>query len=106
MNERIVLSHDLFEGDFGELDTITLENKMVKTNKDHEKPCHICEGKILKGERSRMQKDIFEGQIETYRVCEKCCEAISYDYENYDPETYCDDKVDERYKIGHGRRHT
>lgn len=98
-NESIVLSHNLFDGDFGSQDDITLENKIVTTRKKHKNACHICWSDIEMGERSRVEKDIFEGKLESYRVCQKCCEAISYDYENN-----CEDKLDKRYKIGYEKR--
>lgn len=99
MNENVILNYNLFDGDFGNQDDKVLKNKIVTTRKKHEKACHICMGDILKFELSRVETDIFEGKIETYRVCHKCCEAISYDYENN-----CEDKLDKRYKIGHDIR--
>ena len=99
VNEKIVLHYHLFEGDFGEQGDITLENKIVITRKKHLQACHICMGDIEKGERSRVEKDIFEGELASYRVCQKCCEAISYDYEND-----CEVEIDKRYKIGYDKR--
>ena len=99
MKEDIVLDYNLFDGDFGSPSDVLIENKMVTTNKKHENACHICESDIEIGERSRIEKNIFDGEFATYRVCQKCCEAISYDYEND-----CELKIDERYKIGYDIR--
>ena len=99
MNEKIVLSHNLFEGDFGSINDRTIENKMVVTRKHHKTACHVCNGDIMAGERCRVEKDIFEGHLESYRVCQECCEAISYDYENN-----CELKIDGRYKMGYDKR--
>jgi len=99
MNEKIVLNYNLFEGDYGSPDDRVIENKMVTTNKNHKNACHICECDIEIDERSRVEKNVFDGEFMTYRVCQKCCEAISYDYENN-----CELKIDERYKIGYDKR--
>ena len=100
MYEKYILNYDLFAGDFGSPNDRIIENKMVTTNKKHLNACHICEGDIVIGERSRVHKDISDGEFGTYRVCQKCCEAISYDYVND-----CELKIDERYKIGYDKRH-
>ena len=100
MNEKIVLDYYLFEGDYGSQGDRCIENKMVTTNKKHEKACHICEGDIEIGEQSRVEKNVFDGEFMSYRVCQKCCEAISFDYEND-----CELKINKRYQIGYRIRH-
>ena len=66
------LDIDWFEGDFGDGET-RLSNKIVKGNKEHE--CHSCEKAIVKGELHRAMTERVDGELESYRWCQKCCIA-------------------------------
>lgn len=66
------LNFDWFQGDFGEGET-TLSNKIVKGRKEH--LCHHCDQAIKKGDLHRSMTQKVDGELETYRWCQKCCVA-------------------------------
>ena len=70
LNEALYI--DWFEGDFGDGET-RLSNKIVKGRKEHE--CHGCEKPIVKGELHRSMTEKVDGELESYRWCQKCCIA-------------------------------
>lgn len=75
MNEADVLAVDPFEGDFGEPGDMTLKNIMVTARKAGE--CHLCGRLTVPGTRVRVMTEKFEGRLEYYRWCNKCCEAMA-----------------------------
>ena len=80
MDERDVLAVDPFEGDFGEPGDAVLSDKMVTARK--ETPCHICTQPTIKGSRIRVKTDRIDGEIATYRFCQKCCEAMALSWKD------------------------
>lgn len=64
-----------FEGDFGNPSDRTIRDRIVKTRK--EGPCHHCSETILKGTFARSRTELFDGQIESYRWCQKCTELMA-----------------------------
>lgn len=64
-----------FEGDFGEPGDRTLKNTIGKVRKDHK--CSLCLGVIKKGDAIRIQTEVFDGEITTYRWCPECCLAMA-----------------------------
>jgi len=79
-DEKKCLSADPFAGDFGEPDDRTLRDKIVVARKAG--PCHDCAQTIKPGERVRSRSDIFDGQMMSFRWCEKCCEAMALSWED------------------------
>jgi hypothetical protein len=74
-NERDCLNADPFAGDFGSPGDRTLRKQMVTSRKTHE--CSLCLGEIQKGERTRVQIELFDGELQDYRWCFKCCRAFA-----------------------------
>jgi hypothetical protein len=78
-NEQECLQADPFAGDFGAPGDRTLRKQMVTARKAHE-GCNTCDGVILPGERSRVQIEFFDGQLQQYRWCETCCRAMAMSF--------------------------
>lgn len=95
--DRLILSFDPFEGDFGSQDDHVFSNKMVISRKIYK--CFHCYGDITKGERHRYQTSKFDGELMTHRWCHECCEIMaqcaSGDYDCEDDTTPYD-KYEER----------
>jgi hypothetical protein len=93
-----VLKYDPFAGDFGDGER-TLSDKIVKGRKEH--TCDMCFGIIVVGEIHRARVEVeYDTEINTYRYCNACCEAMSIDIE-HDCMT---DEVLKRYKLADSRR--
>lgn len=46
-------------------------------------PCALCSQQIIPGTRIRALTDWMEGEIETRRFCNACCEAMARDDEDH-----------------------
>ena len=86
--DRLILSFDPFEGDFGEQDDHVFSNKMVIGRKIYK--CSHCCGHITKGERHRYQSSKFGGELMTHRWCSECCEIMAECVSG----DYCEDDID------------
>lgn len=75
-DENSCLDANPFEGDFGMPTDRTLRRQIVTARKDHAE-CSCCLGKIRKGERCRVQIELFNGEMQDYRWCQYCCRAMA-----------------------------
>ncbi|MDA6077455.1 hypothetical protein O0544_17355 [Edwardsiella anguillarum] len=86
LDQDAALSFELFAGDFGGADDVSLSNKIVKGRGVYS--CFICAGEIAIGERHRYAVHKFDGEIMTYRCCNACCvamaDSVNCDYEDED----------------------
>lgn len=62
---------DWFQGDFGTTDQRVLEDKIVEARKKHQ--CHNCSKDVAIGEVHRLMKERADGELHTYRWCQRCC---------------------------------
>ena len=86
-NDEAILSYDPFAGDFGNCGDRVLSDKMVVAAKAHDE-CHICGGPIAKGERHRSRSEIFDDELNSFRWCALCCEAMATSQDD-DGEAIC-----------------
>lgn len=64
-----------FEGDFGSPGDKVLKDKIVTARKSG--ICGMCRQEIKPGSRARTLAAVFDGDLMSYRWCEKCCEAMA-----------------------------
>lgn len=69
------MSVDPFEGDFGDPGDRVLKDKIGTARKAGE--CHCCAQQIQPGERVRIRAEISDGQMMSFRWCQKCCVAMA-----------------------------
>lgn len=80
MDEAKVLSVDPLYGDFGCPGDRVISDKMVTARKETE--CGICGGLTIKGSRIRVRTEIFDGCLESARLCNSCCEAMEMSHDD------------------------
>lgn len=82
LNESAVLSCNPFDGDYGGSGAIdrVLKDRMVTARKPG--PCHLCLGTIKPGERARSRAEVYDGELMSFRWCEKCCRAMAKSLED------------------------
>ena len=73
--EADCLGTNPFDGDFGSPGDRVLKDKIGTAKKAGE--CHDCAQQIQPGERVRMRTDITDGELMSFRWCEKCCIAMA-----------------------------
>jgi len=71
----LVLSHDLFAGDFGDGSERTLCNKIAIAKRGGK--CRECTGPIKKGETIRVIKMVDSEGFYGGRCCQACCDAMA-----------------------------
>jgi hypothetical protein len=74
--EHDCLAADPFAGDMGTPGDRTLRKQMVTARKPHAE-CACCLGPIAAGERTRVQIEFFDRQMQDYRWCSECCWAMA-----------------------------
>lgn len=74
-DEIACLDTDPFYGDFGDPGDRVLQDKIVTTRKPA--TCDCCRGTTEIGERTRIIKAVFDGQMMSYRYCSECCHAMA-----------------------------
>lgn len=75
-DDEIVLNYMLWG--FDETPYRVLGNKMAVTRKPSK--CAICFQDIPIGSRVRAQRDVYDGQAKTFRLCPTCCKAVVLDH--------------------------
>lgn len=81
-NEDRVKAYDVFAGDFGSPGDRLLQDSIVTAAKSHVRPCHMCGGVIIKGERHRVRSEIVDGEMQGYRWCHLCCLAMDRSWDD------------------------
>lgn len=70
-----------FEGDFGDGE-ILLGDSIVKAKKNHMSKCHCCGGDIMKNDRHRARREVYDKKAVTTRWCALCCIAMAISSED------------------------
>ncbi len=83
--ESDMLAFDPFAGDFGDQGDKIFSNKMIAARAVHS--CWNCNGIIAIGERSRAQVQRIDGDFNTARWCNLCCQAMADSIDSDD--AYC-----------------
>jgi hypothetical protein len=97
------LDYDPFAGDYGSPGDHTFKDKMVKARKVGK--CSHCAGSFNSGTSYRYIVEKFDGELHTYKYCERCCAAMVRELEERDnPDLDDEEKVaylEERWQM-HG----